>query len=212
MDVNATSDAVLNLLQFIGTIAFAVSGALVAGGRKMDWFGVVVLAVMVAVGGGSLRDMLLGVTPVFWVQSPWFVILAGLTALVTIPIVRRGLHYQNYLLLSDAIGLAVFAILGTQKSMGVGTNVFVAIVMGVITGVFGGVLRDVLANRAPSVLYGDIYAVAALIGCTIFVLLAQTNIPSGVVLWLSIGVVLVLRLIAIIRKWSLPKFNAQEED
>jgi uncharacterized membrane protein YeiH len=81
--------------------------------------------------------------------------------------------------------------------------------MGVVTGVFGGVLRDVLANRDPSILYGDIYAVAALIGCTIFVLLAQTNIPSGVVLWLSIGVILVLRLIAIIRKWSLPEFNAQ---
>ena len=211
MDVNATSDQVLNLLQFIGTIAFAVSGALVAGGRKMDWFGVVVLAVMVAVGGGSLRDLLLGVTPVFWVQSPWFVILAGLTALATIPFVQRGYTNRNYLLLSDAIGLAVFAVLGSQKALGVGTDAFVAVIMGVITGVFGGIVRDILANRDPSVLYGDIYAVAALIGCTIFVLLAQTSIPSDVVLWFSIAVILVLRLFAIRRDWSLPAFRLEED-
>ena len=212
MDVNATSDAALNILQVIGTIAFAISGALVAGKRKMDWFGVVVLAVMVAVGGGSLRDMLLGVTPVFWVQSPWFVLLAGITALATIPLTRLNFNYRNYLLLSDAIGLAVFAVLGTEKALAVGANAFVAVVMGVITGVFGGVLRDVLANRDPSILYGDIYALAAMIGCTTFVLLLQTSISPLYTLWLSIGIVLVLRLIAIIRNWSLPEFKLEDED
>jgi uncharacterized membrane protein YeiH len=212
MDINATSDGILNLLQVIGTIAFAVSGALVAGRRKMDWFGVVVLAVLVAVGGGSLRDMLLGVTPVFWVQSPWFVLLAGVTALVTIPLTRLNFNYRNYLMLSDAIGLAVFAVLGTEKALGVGANAFVAIVMGVITGVFGGVLRDVLANRDPSILYGDIYAVAAMIGCTTYVLLLQTSISSLNALWISVGITLVLRLIAIIREWSLPEFNLKNED
>lgn len=212
MDINATSDGILNLLQVIGTIAFAISGALVAGRRKMDWFGVVVLAVMVAVGGGSLRDLLLGVTPVFWIESPWFVLLAGVTALVTIPLKRLTLNYRNYLLLSDAVGLAVFAILGTEKALAVGTNAFVAIIMGVITGVFGGVLRDVLANRDPSILYGGIYALAALIGCTIYVLLLQTSVSSLNTLWVSMGLILVIRLVAIIREWSLPAFKLEQED
>jgi uncharacterized membrane protein YeiH len=212
MDVSAVSDAALNSLQFIGTIAFAISGALVAGRRKMDWFGVMVLAVMVAVGGGSLRDLLLGVTPVFWVQTPWFVLLAAITALLTIPLTRLQINYQNYLLLSDAVGLAVFAVLGTEKALAVGANAFVAIIMGVITGVFGGVLRDVLANRDPSILYGGFYALAALIGSTIFVLLLQTIVNPLYALWISIGIILILRLIAIIQNWSLPAFKLEGED
>jgi uncharacterized membrane protein YeiH len=154
--------------------------------------------------------MLLGVTPVFWVQSPWFVLLAGITALATIPFTRLRFNYRNYLLLSDAIGLAVFAVLGTEKALAVGADAFVAVVMGVITGVFGGVLRDVLASRDPSILYGDIYALAALIGCTIFVLLGQTSVSPLYVLWISIGVILVFRLIAILRNWSLPAFNLED--
>jgi uncharacterized membrane protein YeiH len=212
MDVNAASDAVLNSLQFIGTIAFAISGALVAGRRKMDWFGVVVLAVMVAVGGGSLRDLLLGVTPVFWIESPWFVLLASITALLTIPFIRLRFDHRKYLLLADAVGLAVFAVLGTEKALEVGAHAFVAVIMGVITGVFGGVLRDVLANRDPSILYGDIYALAALIGSTIFVLLLQTTVNPLYALWISVGIILVIRLIAIFRDWSLPAFKLEEED
>jgi uncharacterized membrane protein YeiH len=210
VDVDAASDVILNILQVIGIIAFAVSGALAAGRRKMDWFGVVVLAVMVAVGGGSVRDVLLGATPVFWVKSPWFIIVAGITALATIALTRLRFNYRNYLLLSDALGLAVFAILGTEKALALGGNAFVAIIMGVTTGVFGGVLRDVLASRDPSILYGDFYALAALIGCTIFVLLRQASINPLYVLWISIGVVLVLRLVAILRNWSLPAFNLEE--
>jgi len=212
VDISAASDAALNFMQVIGTIAFAVSGALVAGRRKMDWFGVVVLAVLVAVGGGSLRDMLLGLTPVFWVQSIWYVLLAAITALVVIPLKRLNFDDQKFLMLSDALGLAVFAVLGTQKALGVGTNAFVAIVMGVITGVFGGVLRDVLANRDPSILYGDIYALAAMIGCTVYVLLLQTPILPIFALWISMGVILVIRLIAIRRDLSLPSFELEQEN
>jgi uncharacterized membrane protein YeiH len=213
MDVDAASDVALNFLQFIGTIAFAISGALVAGRRKMDWFGVVVLAVMVAVGGGSLRDLLLGVTPVFWVQTPWFVLLAGITALLTIPLNRLGgSNHQNFLLLSDAVGLAVFAVLGTEKALEVGANAFVAIIMGVVTGVFGGVLRDLLASRRPAILYGDFYALAAMIGCSIFVLLLLIPVNPLNALWISIGAILVLRLIAIIRNWSLPEFALEDKD
>jgi uncharacterized membrane protein YeiH len=125
---------------------------------------------------------------------------------------RMQFNYRNYLLLSDAVGLAVFAVLGTQKALALGANAFVAIIMGVITGIFGGVLRDVLASRDPSILYGDIYALAALIGCTIFILLRQISINPLHVLWISIGVILILRVIAIYREWSLPEFKLEEED
>lgn len=210
MDVNSASNIALTFFQILGTIAFAISGALVAGKRKMDWFGVVVLAVMVAVGGGSVRDLLLSI-PVFWVETPWYVLLAAITALLVIPLTRLHIkNYQNYLRLSDSIGLAVFAVLGTGKALDVGANAFTAIIMGVITGVVGGVLRDVLASRDPSILYGDFYALAALIGCTVFVLLQQTSLNSLNTLWISIGVIFISRLIAIMRKWSLPEFSLEE--
>jgi uncharacterized membrane protein YeiH len=199
----------------VGTIAFAISGVLVAGGRKMDWFGVVVLGVMVAVGGGTLRDLLLG-APVFWVESPWFVALAAATALVTVALVNTPavnlttLHYRNLRLLSDALGLAVFAALGTQKALDMGTSGFVAIIMGVITGIFGGIMRDILANQPPAVLYGGIYALAALAGCAMFVVLSETSASPVVVLWISFAVILVLRVVAIVRHWSLPEVTVQE--
>jgi uncharacterized membrane protein YeiH len=215
MDAAIASDTALDVLQVVGTIAFAISGVLVAGGRKMDWFGVVVLGVMVAVGGGTLRDLLLG-APVFWVESPWFVALAAATALVTVALVNTPavnlttLHYRNLRLLSDALGLAVFAALGTQKALDMGTSGFVAIIMGVITGIFGGIMRDILANQPPAVLYGGIYALAALAGCAMFVVLSETSASPVVVLWISFAVILVLRVVAIVRHWSLPEVTVQE--
>jgi uncharacterized membrane protein YeiH len=215
VDAATASDTAVNVLQVVGTIGFAISGALVAGSRKMDWFGVVVLAVMVAVGGGTLRDVLLG-APVFWIESPWFVLLAAATALVAVALViiptlsLTTVHYRNARLLSDALGLAVFAALGTQKALELGTSGLVAIIMGVITGIFGGIMRDVLANRPPAVLYGGIYATAALAGCVVFVVLSETSTSPVVVLWASFAVILVLRLVAIARQWSLPEFTVQE--
>jgi uncharacterized membrane protein YeiH len=125
---------------------------------------------------------------------------------------RLQINSRNYLLLSDAIGLAVFAVLGTEKSLTVGANAFVVVIMGVITGVFGGILRDVLASLDPAILYGEFYALAALIGCIIFVLLHQLAINPLYTLWISIGAILVLRLIAISRKWSLPEFKVDYDD
>lgn len=215
MDTATVSDTALDVLQVVGTIGFAISGALVAGSRKMDWFGVVVLAVMVAVGGGTLRDVLLG-APVFWIESPSFIVLAAATALVAVALViiptvsLTTVHYRNARLLSDALGLAVFATLGTQKALELGTSGFVAIVMGVITGIFGGIMRDVMANRPPPVLYGGIYALAAFAGCVVFVVLSDTSTPPLVVLWASFAVILVVRLVAIARQWSLPEFTVRE--
>jgi uncharacterized membrane protein YeiH len=211
----SVSDAALDVLQVVGTIAFAISGVMVAGERKMDWFGVVVLGVLVAVGGGTLRDLLLG-APVFWIESPWFVAVAAATALVTIALMTTpavsltSVHYRNYRLLSDALGLAVFAVLGTQKALEMGTSGFVAIIMGVITGIFGGIMRDVLASQLPAVLHGGFYALAALAGCTVFVVLSETSVAPLVGLWVSFLVILLLRIVALVRHWSLPEVTERE--
>lgn len=202
----------LVFLQFVGVAAFAVSGALVAGEREMDWFGVVVLGVIVAVGGGTLRDMMLGATPVFWIVSPWYVAVASGFALATIPLVMWGIDVRRPMLIADAIGLAVFAVLGTRKALDMGISGSVAVIMGVVTGVFGGLIRDVLANRTPIILKREVYAIAALIGAALFVLLRQFDLPASVDLWGSIAVALAIRLVALAMRWSIPTFKVEPSE
>ncbi|HEX7775286.1 MAG TPA: trimeric intracellular cation channel family protein [Parvibaculum sp.] len=198
--------------QFIGVAAFAISGALVAGERQMDWFGVVVLGVIVAVGGGTLRDMMLGATPVFWIAAPWYVAVASAFALATIPLVRWGIAVRRPMLIADAIGLAVFAVLGTRKALEMGTSGSVAVIMGVVTAIFGGVIRDVLANRTPIILRQEVYALAALVGGLVFVGMDALKMPAPIGLWGSIGVTLAIRLLALARNWRIPTFRVEPPD
>jgi uncharacterized membrane protein YeiH len=212
--LGSASETTLTIIQVIGTVAFAISGALVASRQKMDWFGAIVLGVIVAVGGGTLRDLLLGATPVFWVQSPWYIVVAAGTALAIIPLARLpGIseHY-GFVLVADAAGLAVFAVLGTNTALqNIGGddlgNAFVAVVLGVVTGVFGGILRDILANQVPAILVGDIYALAALIGASVYVVLLRTPLDPLLQLWIPILIIFGLRLLAIWRNWSLPQYK-----
>jgi uncharacterized membrane protein YeiH len=202
----------LMFFQFIGVAAFAISGALVAGERQMDWFGVVVLGIIVAVGGGTLRDMMLGATPVFWIASPWYVAVASAFALGTIPLVRWGIAVRRPMLIADAIGLAVFAVLGARKALEMGTSGSVAVIMGVVTAIFGGVIRDVLANRTPIILKQEIYALAALVGGAVFVATDTLKMPAPIGLWGSIGVTLAIRLLALARRWQIPTFRVEPPD
>jgi uncharacterized membrane protein YeiH len=202
----------LVFFQFIGVAAFAVSGALVAGERQMDWFGVVVMGVIVAVGGGTLRDMMLGATPVFWIASPWYVAVATLFALATIPLVRWGISVRRPMLIADAVGLSVFAVLGARKSLELGTPGSIAIIMGIVTGIFGGVICDVLANRTPIILRKEVYALAALAGGLAFVLAQHFGLSAALSLWGSICVALALRLLALARRWSIPIFKIESSE
>jgi uncharacterized membrane protein YeiH len=161
------SDMVL-VVSIVGTIAFALSGVMAATKAEMDWLGGVVLAAVAAIGGGTVRDLLLGTTPVFWVEDEWPLIVALGTAVVAIVALRvqpsvdprRTALYVA----SDAVGLGAFVVVGTSVALDAGTSYLIAAVMGVITGVGGGVLRDVLARRTPIVLVGEIYAIAGLVG------------------------------------------------
>ena len=195
---------VLHALDLVGVVVFAVSGALEAGRKRMDVFGAVVLALVTALGGGTLRDVILQHGLVFWVADPTYVIAVTLAALAAFALVRRVPLPRRFLLVADAGGLAVFAVLGTQKALSAGAAPVVALGMGVITGVAGGVLRDVLCNEVPLVLRREIYATAALSGGLLFWLLRQLGTNEAWATALGALCVFAVRLVAVRLNLDLP--------
>ena len=199
-------------LDIFGIIVFSLSGALMAGRYKLDPFGVVVLASVTAVGGGTIRDVILQ-TPVFWVVQPIYLYVILTTALLTILLVRQPkLIPKRFLLIADALGLALFAVLGTQKSLALGSPLPVAIVMGIITGVAGGMIRDVLCNVIPMILQKEIYALAAMLGGCLFVAFHLLGWPENEATLIAILGALLLRLAAIYWRVSLPAFEIIDQD
>ena len=199
-------------LDLFGVVVFALSGALMAGRYKLDPFGVVVLASVTAVGGGTIRDVILGAYPVFWVANPVYLYLILITAIVTILLVRQPKRIpKRFLLIADAFGLALFAVLGTAKALSLGAPMPVAIVMGTLTGVAGGMIRDVLCNVIPMILRQEIYATAAMLGSCLYVLLDHLAVSQNTSLILAISSALALRLAAIYWQVSLPAFHITEK-
>ncbi|OKY25282.1 trimeric intracellular cation channel family protein, partial [Thalassotalea sp. PP2-459] len=184
---------------------------LMAGRYQLDPFGVVVLAAVTAIGGGTIRDVILD-TPVFWVASPIYLYVILLTAILTILFIRRPTRIpKRFLLISDAFGLALFAVLGTEKALSLGSSITVAIVMGMITGVAGGMIRDVLCNVIPLILRQEIYALAAMLGGILFIGLQTIGFTENVSLIVAIVGALALRLAAIYWQVSLPAFNIADQ-
>lgn len=202
----------LYFLDIFGVIVFALSGALMAGRYQLDPFGVVVLAAVTAIGGGTIRDVILGTT-VFWVASPIYLYIILTTALLTIALIRRPKRIpKRFLLLADAFGLALFAVLGTAKAIKLGAPVSVAIVMGTITGVAGGMIRDVLCNVIPMILRQEIYALAAMLGGILFVFLSYFGFSENVATISAVSGALTLRLAAIYWQVSLPAFQIVDKE
>ncbi|MGP9678419.1 trimeric intracellular cation channel family protein [Halomonas sp. AOP27-A1-41] len=194
-------------LDMMGVIVFALSGVILACRSKMDPFGMLVLAAVTGIGGGTLRDLVLGLRPVFWVADPTYlwVILA------TVGISLVGFHYihrlsRRFLPIADAFGLALFTVIGTHKALLLGTSGVVAVLMGMMTGVAGGMIRDMLAQRVPMVLREEIYATAAMAGGTVYVALSTLNTPLSVSIAMALAITLGLRLAAIRWHLALPVF------
>lgn len=199
-------------LDLFGVVTFALSGALMAGRYRLDPFGVVVLAAVTAVGGGTIRDLILD-TPVFWLVKPIYLYVIIFTALSTIVLVRRPrLVPKRSLMVADAFGLALFAVLGTQKALALGMPISVSIVMGTITGAFGGIIRDIFCNVIPMILRQEIYATAAALGGGVFALLLALNINETLAMLIAMLSALALRLAAIYWRVSLPAFEFVEKD
>lgn len=193
----------LYILDLFGIIVFAITGSLVARRKQLDIFGVAVIAFVTAVGGGTLRDVILGVTPVFWVRNPMYVLFSLIGVVLTIVLVRFKLLPHRPLLIADAFGLALFTVIGTQAGLDVGVNWGIAIIMGVMSSVAGGMIRDILSDDIPLVLRKEIYATASLCGAGIYIFLSTITIPI-IAISVSIAFTLILRLTAIWRGWSLP--------
>ncbi len=196
----------LYFLDLFGVAVFAVTGALAAGEKRMDLFGVVVLALATALGGGTLRDVILGAYPLFWISNPTYIFVGTAVAVLTFVMARSVRPPAKALKFADAFGLAVFTVIGTGKAISLGVPGSIAVIMGVMTGVAGGIIRDMLSGEIPLVLKAEIYATASLCGALTFAILTRhfpaTPLPASA----AITVILALRLAAIHWKLSLPIF------
>lgn len=204
---------VLYAMDLFGTAVFAVSGGLLAARKRYDVFGFLVVAMAPAIGGGTLRDVALGALPVFWVADGNYLIVTAAAALLTFFFARFFVRYATALLVADAFGLALFAVVGAQKALALGAAPMIAVAMGAITASGGGILRDVLCREEPLILRREIYATAAILGAALFVgMMAQTGDRAAALVTGFLGALL-LRLVAIRRNLSLPVYSeaAREE-
>lgn len=199
----------LYLLDLFGCAVFAISGALAAGRKRMDLFGVLVVAVITAIGGGTVRDLLLGRTPVFWLRDPALLAVASTVAVLIFFTAHRLENRFRALLWADAVGLALYAVLGAEIALIAGAHPWAAVLLGVATASFGGVLRDVICNEIPLLLRKEIYALAALAGASAFVLLRMQGVWRDPALLVGMAVCFAIRAAAIARGWSLPAYRAR---
>lgn len=193
----------LFLFDIFGTAVFAITGSLVGKQKQMDIFGVIVIALVTALGGGTLRDILLGRLPVFWISQPEIIVVCVVAALFTFIASDKIPFPRRTLLLSDAIGLATFSVIGAQTA--IDFHPIIAVIMGGMTGTAGGMIRDLLSDEIPVILRRDIYATAAMSGASVFVLLHHGDVNTDLALFLGATITLLVRLLAIRRRWNLPK-------
>jgi uncharacterized membrane protein YeiH len=204
-------EQIIHALDLFGVAVFAISGSLAAGQKKMDIFGVIVLGLVTALGGGTLRDLLLNTGTVFWISSPIYLWVGAVASALTFVVVRHFPLPRRALLLSDAFGLAVFTLIGTQKTLALTDSATLALVMGIMTGVAGGMIRDTLSAEVPLVLRKEIYATASLFGALVYVLMNHFTLPLVASLIASVLTTLSIRLIAIQHGLSLPRFVSKHD-
>jgi uncharacterized membrane protein YeiH len=203
----AYATGTLLVLDLIGTFVFALSGAVVAVRRRLDIFGVTVLSFAAASAGGITRDLLIGSVPPAAIRDWRYMavaVLGGLVIFIWFPRSQRSARVRNFVLLFDAAGLGLFAVTGTQKALGYGLNPVTSALLGMLTGIGGGMMRDVLVAEIPNVLRSDLYAVAALAGAAVVVIGHQLGITPTIVALSGALLCFGLRLIAIRRRWQLP--------
>jgi len=198
--------AVVPAIEFVAVLAAAFSGFAEARNKRMDAVGVFTVAFITAFGGGTLRDVLLDRRPFFWVQHQHYVVLILVLTLIATPLLRLAQRVvpPTMFVVADAIGLGFFSIAGTSVAHELGSPPIVAVMMGVVTGVFGGVLRDVILNEVPMVLRdGRPYALAALAGCAFFLLVLDAGMPASLTTWFAAALIVAVRLIAWRWNWTI---------
>lgn len=200
----------LLLIYLIAITAEAMSGALAAGRRNMDFFGVVVIAFVTALGGGTIRDVVLGNFPIGWTQHPEYVYLVILAGLATTLLARFMHHMKNLFLMLDAMGLVAFSLIGCTVALQLDYPVIVVIMAGMLTGISGGVLRDVLCNQVPVVFCRELYASVSLFVCALFLAMKSLDVDPSLNMVLCFVVGFGFRMLALGYGWKLPTFSYQQ--
>ena len=200
----------LIFIYLVAIVAEAMSGALAAGRRNMDVFGVAVIAFVAALGGGTVRDVILGNFPIGWTQHPEYIGLVIAAGLLTVVIANHMHRLRRLFLVLDAMGLVAFSLIGCDIALRLGYALPVVVMAGMITGICGGVLRDVLCNQLPVVFHRELYASVSLVVCCLFLGLRALDISEALNATLSFAMGLTLRMLAIWRGWKLPTFSYQQ--
>ncbi len=204
-------DLIISIIEMLGTFAFAISGIRHAAAKHFDWFGGYVCGIAVAIGGGTIRDVMLSTTP-FWMTTPIYIICTAV-ALLTVAFFERWMEpLKNAWFVFDTFGLALFTVAGIQKSLAFGQPFWVAIIMGCITGSAGGVIRDVLLNNEPVIFHKEIYAMACVLGGLVYWTCITLNCPVEVTAIITFLVVCACRLLAVRYHISLPILKSYEEN
>jgi uncharacterized membrane protein YeiH len=199
----------LMALDWFGIAIFAVTGALVASRKRMDIFGFIMLGAATGIGGGSLRDLMLGELPVFWVKEPASLMICIAVAAATFFLAHIPESRYRALLWLDAAGLALFCVVGADKALAAGAGGFIAVAMGVMTATFGGVIRDILGGESPLILRKEVYVTAALAGASAYVVLVALGASSAVATAAGFASCFTIRALALHYGWSLPVYRAR---
>lgn len=186
----------ITIIDYIGTFAFAISGIRLASAKRFDWFGAYVVGFVTAVGGGTLRDLMLGYTP-FWMQNVSYLIVSGLALVFVVGLRKYVVRLNNTFFIFDAIGLGLFTIVGVEKSIAAGYPMWVGIIMGTMTGAAGGMLRDIFINEVPLIFRKDIYAIACICGGFIYYLCLYLGFTPTLTQIIAASSVIVIRVLAV---------------
>lgn len=195
----------LNLVDILGTIAFTISGVSAAMQKRLDIFGILVIAFITALGGGTLRDVMIGDLPVAWIRDIRYPLIVVATTVAAIVFNRLLRNWQNTLLIFDALGLGLFTIIGLQKGIAYGLHPAICIALGTITGCFGGVIRDVILRNIPLIFQKEIYATACIIGGSSYFLLQLTPMDKGWLEGVCIGLIFFIRILSVWFGLKLPE-------
>ena len=197
----------MNLIYIIdlaGTLVFAISGTLTAANKRFDIFGALVIAFVTAVGGGTIRDVLIGSNPVGWMKDLNYLLTIGIGVLLSVFFSRYIQRLRKTMFLFDTIGIGLFTILGLQKTLSLGISPVIAVMMGTVSAVFGGVVRDTLCNEIPLIFRKEIYATACIMGGSLHLLLQYFHINNYLNISITVLFIIAVRLLAVKYKWTLP--------
>jgi uncharacterized membrane protein YeiH len=199
------------MLDWFGLCVFAVSGALVASRKEMDIVGFAMLGSVTGIGGGTIRDVLLGIEPVFWIRQPAYLVTCVVVAVVTFFLAHIPQSRERILLWFDAVGISLFCVTGADMALAGGAGPTIAIAMGVATATFGGIMRDILGGESPIILRQEIYITAALLGSTVFVSLSGLGLSQDISAVAGFFAAFLLRAAALTWNLSLPRYRSPRE-